>query len=142
MYHAHVWSNSSLLGNCVKDYILSILPVFYVGMLSFLLDAHISNKKKAQGLINWYRKLQKATTVLCSGNLDCMGNLLLVRLTTRSDLNHWWDLIELHESSTACVDHYHQENSAHDRPLRGACTMGKGFRYCSWINHPFLQRLK
>ena len=59
MHHTHIWSNSSLLGNCVKDYILSILLVFYVGMLSFLLDKHISNKKKAQGLINWYRKLQK-----------------------------------------------------------------------------------
>ena len=94
-------------------------------------------------LINWYRKLQATTWIACP----------ICSSLERSDLNHWWDLIEPHSwalSTLPCLalspgpcpaaPHTaddHQENSAHD--LRGG---GNGRRshsarqYCAQV--PYL----
>ena len=79
--------NSSLLGNCKKT-------TFQLSCLSFLLYAHIKEELGSwqEGetcLINWYRKLLQATTWIACPICSSLE---------RSDLNHWWDLIELHES--------------------------------------------
>ena len=93
-YKSRSWlQNSSLLGNCKKTTSL-------LSCLSFLLYAHIKEELgswKLEGetcLINWYRKLLQATTWIACPICSSLE---------RSDLNHWWDLIELHESTTVMI---------------------------------------
>ena len=106
------------------------LSVCLLAFFSFQCHSTLTRGGRERGkrtsLINWYRKLQATTWIACP----------ICSSLERSDLNHWWDLIELYEHSVLRPRrdaHHgdHQENSAHDPRAGGGVVDDEAIQHVS-----------